>query len=206
MIVRRILGNEKRLALTLIMLFIGSCFLPILGQSYEPGYIILKSNDTLHGMVRNRKDGMLLEKIKFKNIRDKTKRYSAEELLGYKAGIHTYEALWFAEDNALFKFNYYNRPDVCKKVFLKVMAKGALNCYAKEFIHDDNDYPDQFELFQRQGETTFERATQGIFGLKKKRLSHYFRDCPTLVEKINNRSLKTPLEVVAYYNMFCGVE
>ena len=84
------------------------------------------------------------------------------------------------------------------------MVKGKLSCYAKEYIQDDNFYVDYFELFKRYGENTFERATQGFFGLKKKRLTRYFFDCPNLVKKINNNSIKNPLDVVAYYNQFCG--
>ena len=176
----------------------------ISGQGYEQGYIILTNKDTLYGKVKDRNDGTLFTKIRFKNERGKVKRYSAQDLLGYKVGIYSYESLWYAEESEFFRFTYYSRPGYGQKVFLKVLAKGKLSCYAVEFMHDDNNYPDQFELFLREGQTTLQRVTQGIFGLKKKQLTHYFWDCSVLVEKINNRSLTTPLEVVTYYNEFCG--
>ncbi|MGB5360297.1 MAG: hypothetical protein WBN27_10185, partial [Eudoraea sp.] len=108
-----------------------------------------------------------------------------------------------AEESRFFRFDYYTRRGYGKKTFLKVLAKGRLSCYAREFIHDDNDFLDQSELFLQDGDTTMERATQGIFGLKKKRLTSYFWDCPALVEKINNLSISRPLDVVAYYNAYC---
>jgi hypothetical protein len=198
------LYRGKDLGFPLFVLILCCALQAVSAQTYEPGYIVLNSKDSLYGSVKDRNDGTLFKKIRFKDERGKVKRYSAEDLLGYKAGIHTYESLWYAEENQFFRFHYYSRPGYGKKVFLKVLARGPLGCYAREFIHDENDYLDQFELFLREGETTMERATQGVFGLKKKRLSSYFWDCPTLVEKINNRSLTRPLEVVDFYNAFCG--
>lgn len=174
------------------------------GQAFEPGYVVLNSNDTLHGYVKDRNDGALFKKIRFKDKRGKVRRYSAEHLLGYKAGISIYESLWYAEESQFFRFDYYSKPGYGKKTFLKVLIKGTLSCYAREFIDDDNDFLDQFELFLRNGDTTMQRATQGIFGLKKKRLTNYFWDCPSLIEKIKNLSITKPLDVVTYYNTFCG--
>ncbi len=198
------LFRGKEFGLTLFALIFCCSFQTIRAQAFEPGYIVLNSNDTLYGSVKIRNDGSLFEKIRFKNERGKVKRYSAENLLSYKAGIHTYESLWYAEESQFFRFDYYTRSGYGQKTFLKVLAKGPLSCYAREYIHDDNDFLDQFELFLRVGDTTMERATQGIFGLKKKRLTSYFWDCPRLAEKINKLSITKPLDVVAYYNEFCG--
>jgi len=198
------LFRDKEFGLALFALILCFSFQTIRAQAFEPGYIVLNSNDTLYGSVKDRNDGSLFEKIRFRNERGKVKRYSAENLLSYTAGIHTYESLWYAEESQFFRFTYYTRSGYGKKIFLKVLARGPLSCYAREFIHDDNDFLDQFELFLRVGDTTMERATQGIFGLKKKRLTSYFWDCPALVEKINKLSITRPLDVVAYYNAFCG--
>lgn len=196
--------SVKEFGVTFFALIFCYSFHTISAQDFEPGYIVLNTNDTLYGSIKDRNDGALFEKIRFKNERGKVKRYSAENLLSYTAGIFTYESLWYAEESQFFRFDYYTRPGYGKKIFLKVLAKGPLSCYSREFIQDDNDFPDQFELFLRDSETTMERATQGIFGLKKKRLTSYFWDCPTLVEKINNHSITRPLDVVAYYNSFCS--
>jgi hypothetical protein len=200
------LSRSKTYSSALITLMLFCSFQPINAQDFERGYIVLNNNDTLYGVVKDRNDGTLFEKIRFKDNRGKVKRYTADDLLAYKVGINTYESLWYAEENEFLKFNYYSRPGYGRKVFLKILAKGHLSCYAKEFMYDDNNFIDQFELFLRDGEKTMARATQGIFGLKKKRLSNYFWDCPILVKKINHDSINTPLNVVSYYNEFCGTQ
>ncbi|MFX0557005.1 hypothetical protein ACOCEA_09405 [Maribacter sp. CXY002] len=176
-------------------------------NEYEPGYVILNTNDTLYGSIKDRKYGNLFNKIKFKpNYHKKTKRFSAYDLIGYKKGINRYESLWYQEESNFFRQEYSNLEGYGKKVFLKVLIKGKLSCYAKEYIQDGNGYFDYFELFIRDGENKFELATQGIFGLKKKRLKEYFKNCPNLVQKINNNGIKNPLDVVRFYNQFCGEE
>lgn len=196
-------SSGKVLGLTFLALMSCCLFQTINAQSFERGYIVLNSNDTLFGSVKDRNDGALFKKIRFKNERGIVKRYTAEDILSYKSGIHTYESLWYAEESHFFKFNYYSRPGYGHKVFLKVLVKGRLTCYAKEFVYDDNDFFDQFELFLRDGDDSMARATQGIFGLKKKRLIDYFWDCPSLVSKIHNGTITKTLDVVAYYNEIC---
>ncbi len=174
-------------------------------NKFEPGYVILNNNDTIYGQIKDRKDIDLFDKIRLKQENHKTKRYSPYDIKGYKKGIESFESLWYKEETDFFRFDYYSRENYGEMVFLKVVFKGNLiSCYAKEYIVDDNDYLDYFELFKRKGETKFERATQGLFGLKKKRLAHYFNDCPDLVNKINNNSIKYPIDVVSYYDQFCG--
>ena len=197
------ISKSKVYASSLMILILFCSFQIAESQDFERGYVVLNNNDTLYGTIKDRNNGTLYEKIRFRDDRGKNKRYTAGDLLSYKRGISTYESLWYAEENEFLKFNYYSRPGYGRQVFLKVLAKGRLSCYAKEFIQDDNNFIDQFELFLRDGDKTMARATQGIFGLKKKRLSSYFWDCPNLVKKINNRSITTPLDVVAYYNEFC---
>ena len=174
-------------------------------NEYEPGYVILNNNDTIYGQIRDRKENDLFDKIRLRQENKKVKRYSAYDIKGYKKGLESFESLWYKEETEFFRLDYYSRENYGKKVFLKVVLKGDLiSCYAKEYFVDDNDYLDYFELFKREGETRFERATQGLFGLKKKRLAHYFDDCLDLVNKINNNSIKYPLDVVSFYNQFCN--
>ncbi|MGB5228460.1 MAG: hypothetical protein WBN55_09355, partial [Eudoraea sp.] len=109
------LFRGKEFGLTLLALILCSTFQTIRAQAFESGYIVLNSNDTLYGSVKNRNHGTLFEKIRFKNERGKVRRYSAENLLGYKAGIHTYESIWYAEDSRFFRFDYYTRPGYGKK-------------------------------------------------------------------------------------------
>lgn len=174
-------------------------------KTYYPGYVVLNSGDTLHGSVmdRNIQKGDLYEKIRFKTENTRIKRYSANDIIAYTSNGVLFESKWYYEEFELFKFKYLNQPGIGEKVFLKVIAKGRLSCYIIEYVDPENDYFDGFELFLRDGDDYFQRATQGIFGLKKKRLSEYFTDCPVLVKKINSKVLKTPLEVLNYYNTRC---
>lgn len=190
--------------LTVIMVSFGCA--KVWSQSYEPGHVILNHGDTLYGKVQDRNDWELFRRIRFKGEKGKTKRYAAKDLQGYTMGIHTFESKWFAEESEFLRTSYYNRKGYGERVFLKVLHRGPLNVYAREFFYDDNSVANQYELFQRQGETAMQRATQGVFGLKKKRLASYFWDCPTLAEKIADGSLKGPLEVARYYALLCGDE
>lgn len=173
-------------------------------QTYEPGHVILINGDTLYGHVQDRNDWGLFRKIRFKDEKGKTKRYTAKDLKGYTMGIHSFESKWFAVESEFLRTTHYNRKGYGEQTFLKVLQRGPLMVYAMEFLYDDNSVATQYELFQRQGETLMERATQGLFGLKKKRLASYFWDCPTVVQKIENNSLRDPLEVAQFYNRFCA--
>lgn len=172
---------------------------------YTPGHVILNSGDTLQGEIqdRNFSKDKLYKKIKFKNNKGKITRYSPYDISGYKVGDTEFESLWYKEYNEFFIFHYANRYGFGNKIFLRVLERGYLTCYFLEYIDADTGYLNGFELFKREGEDYFARATQGIFGLKKKKLSEYFKDCPLLTEKIESEEITKPLEVVDFYNNFC---
>jgi len=187
-----------------LLIFI-ALFLPYFAFAqgdYEPGYIITNSNDTIKGFVKDRKSypfGKLYEKIRFKNSSEKRK-YSPKQILGYKQGNRVFESLWLEISAALINENYMNEPNVGEKQFLKVDLKGFLTLYQLEIIDPDSDYIDQIPLFKRNGENYLIRVTQGMFGLKKRNLQTYFKNCPELIEKIEYQELKTPLEIALFYN------
>jgi hypothetical protein len=69
-----------------------------------------------------------------------------------------------------------------------------------EFQDADSGYFDYFSYFKKRNGTELVRTTQGIFGLRKKRLAVFFSDYPTLVAKIINKELKSAHEVAIFYN------
>lgn len=69
-----------------------------------------------------------------------------------------------------------------------------------EYDDQESGYFDAVDLFKRDNETDLVRATQGIFGLKRKLLSAYLYDCQELVSKINSRDIRDPAEAVNFYN------
>lgn len=174
-------------------------------NNYFPGYVVLKTNDTLFGQIqdRNIKKGQLLNKIKFKSKTAKRKKYSAEDLNSYKIGNTVFESRWYDENSNFLKFNYTNKYGVGEKIFLRLNVKGKLSCYTKEFVDYDSILINGFELFLKEGDTHFQRANQGLFGLNKKKLFKYFEDCPALVASINTNKLKRAFEVANYYNNNC---
>ncbi|RPI41657.1 MAG: hypothetical protein EHM46_06135, partial [Bacteroidetes bacterium] len=166
-------------------------------EAFSPGYVILNSGDTLHGQVRDRdlSRDAIFKKVRFREEHHGTKRYGPYDIEGYRIGDIEFDSRWFEEEAEFFKFFYFCRAGVGEKTFLKVLERGELTCYYREYIDPDSGYPDGYELFQRAGEDHFERATQGILGLKMKRLSAYFADCPSLVRQINNGEIRTPGEM-----------
>jgi hypothetical protein len=60
------------------------------------------------------------------------------------------------------------------------------------------------DMLLKEGDDYFIRATQGLFGLKKKVLSDYFQKCPELVEKIGQKEIIDPSALVDYFNANCA--
>ena len=180
--------------------------MPILvsGQKdYQTGYIITNSNDTLTGKVKDRKSppfGKLYKKIHFKRNRVFKRKYSPQQIIAYKQGDNQFESLWIDVSQNIFKVKYTSVPDFGEKSFMKVIVKGYLTYYHWEFQDYESDYIDELSLYKRTDEPYFARVTQGIFGLKKKRLAEYFQDCPELITKIKNGELRDPVEIAIFYN------
>jgi len=176
----------------------------VFGQKdYHNGYIITNKNDTLNGRIKDRKPppfGKLFKKVRFKHKNIIARKYGPEKLKGYKQGNDQYESLWIDVSNSFFRETYLSIPDSGEKRFLRVIVKGYLTYYKWEYEDDESDYIWSKPLFKREDEPSLIRVTQGVFGLKKKNLAKYFRDCPTLVDKIENGELKDPLEIANYYN------
>lgn len=177
-------------------------------KGYDAGYVILNNGDTIYGRIKDRdlSRDRLYPKIRFRGEHSGRRKYSPYQVRGYRLGDTEFDAKWFMEEAAFFRFDYFCREGTGEKVFLKVLARGPLTCYFREYIDAESGYLDGYELFQRDGEDYYERATQGILGLKKKRLSVYFADCPSLVMRIRNGQITHPVEVVDFYHSHCSRE
>ncbi len=194
--------NIKQRHLFYLFLMIPFFFL---GQKdFQSGYVVTKENDTLIGLVRDRKEppfGKLYKKIIFKKGRKK-KKFGPEEINAYKRGDNHFESLWIQDNTYPFQGKYLSKPNYGSKEFLKVIEKGYLSYYHWEFEDSESDYIDAIGLYKREEEDSFARVSQGIFGLKKKYLAKYFRDYPDLVSKIEYGELKDPVEIVKIYNLW----
>ena len=183
--------------------------LPLSAQKkgYETGYIITLEGDTLRGSVMDRSPEPfvgLYSRIRFRPHGEKRRlKYRAEQLRGYAAGGRVYESARLREETAFFRFRYFFDPGA-EAVFLKVVRRdGPLTWYEQEFVHDDNDFVDFIPLFHKKGTPELVRVTQGLFGLKKQRLSEYFSDCPGMEDALSEGRLQTPEDVYEYYLDSC---
>lgn len=74
-----------------------------------------------------------------------------------------------------------------------------LNILLAYFL-DDDMWLQSAPYFMKEDDDLIVRATQGVFGLKRKLLADYFAECPQLVELIQEKKITTPREVAIYYN------
>jgi hypothetical protein len=171
----------------LILQIIGSSF--VFGQDdFEPGYVVTKTGDTLKGLVKDRKTGSfgeIYEKIRFKGEKTR-RRYTADDVITYKRGNTKFKSMDLRGE----------------KVFLRVELEGYVSYYVEEIQEQGEQLVLEADYFQKRGTINLVRATQGLFGLKRKTLANFFGDCPPLVKKIDNKQLKHPLEVATFYNQW----
>ena len=195
--------NLKNSVLWIILL---CCMIPLSAQkkSFQPGYIITYSGDTIQGLVKDRSREpfvKLYDKIRFRKMgASRTRRYAPETILGYGYQGQHFISMPLREESTLFKFRYYIDRSA-PQVFLKAIEQSEGLLYLEQLIQDDDDYLDSVPFFYRPGRSDLVRVTQGIFGLRKKRLSAYFSDCPALVEEITKPDSK--LRTVADLYEFC---
>lgn len=159
----------------------------VLGQEdYRDGYIVRAKNDTLFGQVSNFRLGPfggIREKIKFKG-KGLKKRYVAKDLLVYKKGDSLYRTLLLN-----------GKPE-----FLRVVISGPVSYYIYDFQEQGEQLIQDIDYLQKGDNGALIRVTQGLFGLKKKKLASLFNDCPELVEKIENKEVNHVFEIVDFYN------
>jgi hypothetical protein len=179
--------------------------LPLQAQKkgYSRGYIVTNEGETMEGWVRDRSAGSFMElyaKIRFKpGDGGLSRRYSPEEILAYGTGNQHFESLPIYEESAFFKFRYYLDENY-KRSFLKLIAGDQdLSYYHWEYVDGDSNYLDYIPLFYREGSNTMVRVTQGVLGLKRKRLVEYFQDCPELVRALESKELSEIDEVFHFY-------
>jgi len=176
-------------------------------KGYSQGYIINSEGKTIEGWVKDRSSGSFLDlytQIRFKpdNVAFRRK-YSPAEILGYGLNNQHFESVPLFEETAFFKFRYYIH-DNYDRVFLKVVASNDdLTYFHWEYVDSESNYLDYIPLFYRNGSDEMVRVTQGVLGLKRKRLIEYFLDCPELVQAIEKKKLNEINEVYDFYVEHC---
>lgn len=170
-------------------------------NDFQEGYVVTISNDTLYGLVKDRNTGAfggLLQKIRFKGKGGKRK-YAPREIISYTRGNTTFESFQLVSTGKPFDMDYRVSTEGDFQ-YLRVSEKGYLSYYLLEYEEDDSSYIDTIAYFKKWNEDRLVRVDQGIFGLKRKKLSVYFSDCPELAERIRTKKVKHPSDIVQFYN------
>ena len=176
-------------------------------KEYSQGYIINSEGETVEGWIKDRSSGPFLDlytRIRFKPDNAFYKRkYSPGEILGYGINNQHFESVPLIEESAFFKFKYYLHEGN-DRVFLRVISRNAdLTYYHWEYVDSESNYLDYIPLLHRIDSNEMVRVTQGILGLKRKRLIEYFWDCPDLAMAIEKKKLNEISEVYNFYLEHC---
>lgn len=197
--------NCRTINLIIVALLLSTC---LYGQKeYETGYVVTLQNDTLYGLIKDSKPApfaRIYKKIRFREERSLfTKRFVPDRIKGYKSGTRVYESIGIITESRLFNTRYIITTS-SKKTFLKVIQSGRLSYYHWEYLDSESGTFDYIPLFHLEERHEMVRVTQGILGIKKGALAEYFSECPDLVRKIANKEIRTPEEIIVYYEYLCG--
>ncbi|MEQ8360251.1 MAG: hypothetical protein RH860_12235 [Cytophagales bacterium] len=176
-------------------------------KGFFEGFIIEQNGDTLWGHIKDRDPVPFTElksKIRFKqNGKSPTRKFGPEDIKAYSYNDALFESVCLREDVNMLNFRYIIENSVSNR-FLKVIDKDPyLIYYHLEYIHDDNFYLDYIPLFYKPGNTEMCRVSQGILGLKRKKLIEYFSDCKALTEAISKKRINDINEVYQFYINDC---
>ena len=179
--------------------------------SSRSDYIMLNFGDTLYGTVKHvNQRGVspkFYKKIRLTNSNGKRKKYKRNDVSAFRVNNISYEAYWLSQSsrkivflNPIYDIDAYNG----ERHFLRVVSKGELSHYQLEWWDHEGAGLSWIDLLKKEEDQYFIRATQGIFGLKKKALANYFFNCPDLTEQIQQKRIKDVWQVVKFYNYNCG--
>ncbi len=168
---------------------------------YQEGYVVTNTNDTLYGLIKDRKTGAfgkLYKKIRFKGKKSKSK-YGPKQIVSYKKGETNFETLQLIRTGHFLADEYEVSPKGDYQ-FLKVVASGHVIYYQMEFEDADSGYIDTIAFFKKKVGANLVRVNQGVFGLKRRKLAAFFSDCPDLAQRIRTKRIKNAIEIVDFYN------
>ena len=193
----------------LLLIFLAHIITPLHSQnkSYSPGYIISLEGDTLKGWVKDRSGGTFTEiysRIRFKDENSLfRKKYRPQMIRGYACDGRVYESVPLREESSFFRFRYPVH-DSYERVFLRVVDREEpLTYYHWEYVDAESNFLDHIPLFYLTGAHEMVRVTQGILGLKRRRLIEYFHDCYDLADAIYTKRLNDTDEVYNFYLNNC---
>ncbi|MDX1653164.1 MAG: hypothetical protein R3277_11765 [Brumimicrobium sp.] len=193
--------------LSALFFFLAASFAWGQKKGYCNGYVIFGINDTVWGQIKDRplgsSDGMF-SKVRFiPKDRSFRQKFSANDLTGYGYGDIHFVSIPLIETKEFLITRYYILDGENRR-FLKVVKRSdCLHSYEVEFVHEDNGIIDKYPLFYIPGTREMVRVTQGVFGLKEKRIAEYFDNCPELIKEVENGTIKETMDLYDFYCTNC---
>jgi hypothetical protein len=179
-------------------------------SSDNRNYLVLDTGEVLHGVVdhidQRRGSPEFYKKIRITDASGRTKKYKRKEIAAFRVNNTDYEGFWLSQTSdgfVLLNARYDIDSKKGERHFLRVVSKGKLSHYELEWWNQGDANISWMDLLKKEGDTYFMRATQGIFGLKRKVLTDYFSACPALKAEIENKQIKKIQQVVDFYNSKC---
>lgn len=181
-------------------------------QMQDPeNYLVLYSGDTLHGdidYVNNRGiNPKYRKKIRLIPNKEKKQKFKRKDVAAFSINSIRYEGFWLSKSTGVFSLfspNYVMDNTHGEQHFLRVVSSGKLTHYQLEWWEQGDSGISWMDLFLKEGDTQFIRATQGVLGLKRNVLADYFSDCPELAELIKQKKIHKVAQVADFYNAECG--
>ncbi|HAS43875.1 MAG TPA: hypothetical protein DCS93_25585 [Microscillaceae bacterium] len=202
-------ANTFAIVASLLLLFTFSTLKAQTSHSLD--YIVLNTGDTLYGKVKHinqrKVSPRYYKKIRFTDTQGKRKKYKRSDIAAFRANNTHYEGVWLSQSSRgviLINPRYDIDPQNGEKHFLRVISKGKLGHYYLEWWEQGESGSSWMDLLKKEGDQFFIRATQGLFGLKRKTLAKYFSNCPALKEQIQQKRIRKISQVVNFYNKHCA--
>jgi hypothetical protein len=165
-------------------------------------FVVLNSGDTIYGEVKDRSTigirDRMYKRVRFKGNNGR-KRYRARQILGYAANGNIYESFPFLVTGLLQDKIVFTRSQRHKKFIQRSFQNEVLTLYYYEFTNDDERVIQSVPFFYLHDKDFMIRATQGLFGLKKRLLQSYFSAYPDLVEQIESGEIKDVNQIVSFF-------
>lgn len=197
-----------RLYIVFIILFSQAA---LFGQNHDTSdYLVIKTGDTLHGALKYMNESgatpRLYKKFRLTDSSGKKKKIKTEDISSFRVNGIYYEGFWLSQSSEKIQLvnpKYSIDSKNGEKHFLRVVSKGALSHYELEWWEQGDAMRNSMDLLKKENDMFFMRATQGVFGLKKRILKSYFSDCPALAGKIDNKEIKDVRGIVNFYDNNC---